>query len=58
MFAQHPVDIQQHMATRYVHLFGNVQTTSPLGGNPSGSLEGLVDLIVSLGAATVLHSTA
>ena len=52
----HPVDLQQHMNTRYVHLFGDVQTTSPLGGNPSGSLEGLVDLIATLGGTwAILH---
>jgi hypothetical protein len=50
----HPVDSKQHLATRYVHLFGNVQTKSPLGGNPSGTLEGLVALIASMGGTWVI----
>jgi hypothetical protein len=51
-----PVDLGRHVGTRYVHLFGDVQTTSPAGGNPSGSLAGLADLIVSMGGTwAILH---
>ena len=51
-----PVNLTQHVDTRYAHLFGNVQTKNPAAGNPSGTLAGLVDLIVSLNATwAILH---